>query len=150
MLEDGISLTEAIEIVTSSLDDEPSSSSSPIALVPQNETGFDPKIFDETVHNEIISELLRMGGLAGLSTVDDPITIGIFQQFDANCQAKSVLTVECSSPVWAGFVLAVCFVISGIPLAGVPLETLLDTVAAVPYYGKRYGINFGPFPFTPT
>ena len=23
-------------------------------------------------------------------------------------------------------------------------------MSAIPYFGKRYGINFGPFPFAPT
>ena len=34
--------------------------------------------------------------------------------------------------------------------AGTILEEWLATVSAVPYFGKRYGINFGPFPFAPT
>ena len=31
-----------------------------------------------------------------------------------------------------------------------PLGEWLSTVAAIPYFGKRYGVVFGPFPFTPT
>ena len=107
-------------------------------------------IFSDTIHSEITERLLYLGGQAGLEPAQDAISIGTFQQLDANDQAKSVLTVECTSAQWHDFILSSRFVIGEIAFAGTTLEGWLASVSSIPYYGKRYGVNFGPFPFAPT
>ena len=151
MMEDGLTAAEAIAIVNESMNEDAAGFSiAPLALVPANEQAFDLKIFEETLRADVTSTLLRLGGLAGLATNEDSVKIGIFQQLDVNSQAKSVLSVECGTPEWGGFVLAAQFVVADIPFKAIPLEEWLGTVSAIPYFGKRYGVVFGPFPFTPT
>ena len=152
MMEDGLTAEEAIAIVNESMDEDAAGlfSMAPLALVPANDQAFDLKIFDEALRADVTSTLLRLGNLAGLGASEDSIKIGIFQQLDVNGQAKSVLSVECSTPEWGRFVLAAQFVVADIPFKAIPLEEWLGTVSAIPYYGKRYGVVFGPFPFTPT
>ena len=84
---------EAIAIVAESLEDEEVMTCAPIALVPSNDQAFDPKIFDESFRSDITSTLLRLGVLAGLTSTENAIKVGIFQQLDANGQAKSVLSL---------------------------------------------------------
>ena len=150
MMADGASLEEAIAVVMESCGDSEQASIAPIALVPQNDTGFDIMIFSDSIHSDITEHLLYLGGQAGLVANQDSVSIGTFQQLDANAQAKSVLTVECATQQWYDFVLSARFVIGELAFAGNTLEDWLASVSAIPYFGKRYGINFGPFPFAPT
>jgi hypothetical protein len=108
---------------------------------------FSTKIFDEafaeTLETRIRSVLER-------KSLNDDVTVGLFQQFDANGSKHTILTIEFANVASAATFKGGQFKHEDVSFNVVELNAWLDSIGAIKNVGKRFAAVFGPWPFVPT
>ena len=108
---------------------------------------FSTKIFDEafaeTLETRIRSVLER-------KSLNDDVTVGLFQQFDANGSKHTILTIEFANVASAATFKGGQFKHEDVSFNVVELNAWLDSIGAIKNVGMRFAAVFGPWPFVPT